>query len=145
MEFFTEYGEANMHKILEVIRKRSYGVVCAALDMHTGEIVAIKKMLPPSKGEFKDIFVVFELMKPFVLAVSCGPNVYIDNSNMDILLNIGYAPAIDIWSIGCIFAEVVTGKPLFPGKIIVHQFESITDHFRTRSAETTGSSLMQIR
>ncbi|KAK9025554.1 hypothetical protein V6N11_038418 [Hibiscus sabdariffa] len=43
IEFFTEYGEANMHKTLEVIRKGSYGVVCAALDMHTGEIVAIYK------------------------------------------------------------------------------------------------------
>lgn len=26
-----------------------------------------------------------------------------------------YSTAVDIWSIGCIFAEMVTGKPLFPG------------------------------
>lgn len=97
-DFFTEYGEANRYKILEVIGKGSYGVVCAAIDTHTGEKVAIKKindvfehisdairilrevkllrllrhpdiveikriMLPPSKREFKDIFVVFELME----------------------------------------------------------------------------------
>ncbi|KVI07885.1 Mitogen-activated protein (MAP) kinase, conserved site-containing protein [Cynara cardunculus var. scolymus] len=30
-----------------------------------------------------------------------------------------YTPAIDIWSIGCIFAEMLTGKPLFPGKNVI--------------------------
>lgn len=35
----------------------------------------------------------------------------------DILLgNEQYNAKIDIWSIGCIFAELVTGKPLFKGK-----------------------------
>lgn len=98
MDFFTEYGDANRYKILEVIGKGSYGVVCAAIDKHTREKVAIKKihgifehisdsirilrevkllrllrhpdivdiksiMLPPSKKEFKDIYVVFELME----------------------------------------------------------------------------------
>ncbi|KAK4779001.1 hypothetical protein SAY86_006529 [Trapa natans] len=97
-DFFTEYGEANRYKIVEVIGKGSYGVVCAAIDTHTGEKVAIKKihnvfghisdairvlrevkllrllrhpdiveikriMLPPSKREFRDIYVVFELME----------------------------------------------------------------------------------
>ncbi|KAK8706355.1 hypothetical protein V6N13_049924 [Hibiscus sabdariffa] len=36
MEFFTGYADASMHKILEVIGKGRYGVVCAALDMHIG-------------------------------------------------------------------------------------------------------------
>ena len=27
-----------------------------------------------------------------------------------------YTTAIDLWSIGCIFSEMVTGEPLFPGK-----------------------------
>lgn len=97
-EFFTDYGDANRYKILEVIGKGSYGVVCAAIDTHTGEKVAIKKindifehisdairilrevkllrllrhpdiveikriMLPPSKRDFRDIYVVFELME----------------------------------------------------------------------------------
>lgn len=96
--FFTEYGEANRYQLLEIIGKGSYGVVCAAIDTHTGEKVAIKKihdvfehasdairilrevkllrllrhpdivqikriMLPPSKRDFKDIYVVFELME----------------------------------------------------------------------------------
>lgn len=97
MDFFSDYGDANRYKIVQVIGKGSYGVVCAATDTHTGEKVAIKKihdvfehisdsirilreikllrllrhpdiveikriMLPPSKREFKDIYVVFELM-----------------------------------------------------------------------------------
>ncbi|KAL0362607.1 UNVERIFIED_CONTAM: Mitogen-activated protein kinase [Sesamum calycinum] len=47
-----------------------------------------------------------------------------------------YTPAIDIWSIGCIFAEVLTGKPLFPGKSVVHQLDLITDLLGTPSADT---------
>uniref|UniRef100_A0A0D3DQ55 mitogen-activated protein kinase n=1 Tax=Brassica oleracea var. oleracea TaxID=109376 RepID=A0A0D3DQ55_BRAOL len=97
-EFFTEYGEANRYEVQEVVGKGSYGVVASALDTHTGERVAIKKindvfdhvsdatrilreikllrllrhpdvveikhiMLPPSRREFCDIYVVFELME----------------------------------------------------------------------------------
>ena len=97
-EFFTEYGDANRYKIQEVIGKGSYGVVCSAIDLHTRQRVAIKKihnifehvsdaarilreikllrllrhpdiveikhiMLPPSRKDFKDIYVVFELME----------------------------------------------------------------------------------
>ncbi|EXB92410.1 Mitogen-activated protein kinase 10 [Morus notabilis] len=98
VDFFSEYGDANRYKIQEVIGKGSYGVVCSAIDTHTGEKVAIKKihdifehisdaarilreikllrllrhpdiveikhiMLPPSRRDFKDIYVVFELME----------------------------------------------------------------------------------
>lgn len=98
MEFFSEYGDANRYKIQEVIGKGSYGTVCSAVDTHTGEKVAIKKvhgifehisdaarilreikllrllrhpdiveikhiMLPPSIKDFKDIYVVFELLE----------------------------------------------------------------------------------
>ncbi|KAL2339132.1 hypothetical protein Fmac_013578 [Flemingia macrophylla] len=46
-----------------------------------------------------------------------------------------YTPAIDIWSIGCIFAEILTGKPLFPGKNVVHQLDLMTDFLGTPSPE----------
>ncbi|XP_047255702.1 mitogen-activated protein kinase 18 isoform X1 [Capsicum annuum] len=46
-----------------------------------------------------------------------------------------YIPSIDIWSIGCIFAEVLTGKPLFSGKSVVHQLDLITDLHGTPSAD----------
>ncbi|XP_004513982.1 mitogen-activated protein kinase 15 [Cicer arietinum] len=242
LEFFTEYGETNRYKILEIIGKGSYGVVCAAIDTHTGEKVAIKKiedafehisdairilrevkllrllrhpdivdikriMLPPSKREFKDIYVVFELMESDLhqvikanddlsrehhqfflyqmlraLKYMHSANVYhrdlkpkniLANSNCKLkVCDFGlarvafndaptsifwtdyvatrwyrapelcgsfsskYTPAIDIWSIGCIFAEVLLGKPLFPGKSVVHQLDLITDLLGTPLPET---------
>lgn len=47
-----------------------------------------------------------------------------------------YTPAIDIWSIGCIFAELLTGRPLIPGKNVVHQLDLITDLLGSPSSET---------
>ncbi|XP_039118819.1 mitogen-activated protein kinase 1-like [Dioscorea cayenensis subsp. rotundata] len=40
----------------------------------------------------------------------------------ELLLNSsGYTAAMDVWSVGCIFMELMQRKPLFPGKNIVHQ------------------------
>ncbi|XP_058182223.1 mitogen-activated protein kinase 15-like isoform X12 [Rhododendron vialii] len=47
-----------------------------------------------------------------------------------------YSAAIDIWSIGCIFAELLTGKPLFPGENHVHHLDLITDLLGTPSPES---------
>lgn len=242
MEFFSEYGDASRYKIQEVIGKGSYGVVCSAIDTHTDEKVAIKKihdifehisdaarilreikllrllrhpdiveikhiMLPPSRRDFKDIYVVFELMESdlhqvikanddltrehyqFFLYQLLRALKYIHTANVyhrdlkpkNILANANcklkicdfglarvafndtpttifwtdyvatrwyrapelcgsffskYTPAIDIWSIGCIFAEVLTGKPLFPGKNVVHQLDLMTDLLGTPSLDT---------
>ncbi|KAH7439004.1 hypothetical protein KP509_04G041000 [Ceratopteris richardii] len=244
VEFFTEYGEANRYKVFEIIGKGSYGIVCSAMDTHTGERVAIKRindifehvsdatrilrevkllrllrhpdiveikhiMLPPSPRDFKDIFVVFELMESdlhevikanddltpehyqFFLYQLLRALKYIHTANVfhrdlkpkNILANADcklkicdfglarvafqdtpttifwtdyvatrwyrapelcgsffskYTPAIDIWSIGCIFAEILTGKPLFPGKSVVHQLELITDVLGTPHPDVVG-------
>lgn len=241
-EFFTEYGEASRYQVQEVVGKGSYGVVGSAIDTHTGEKVAIKKindvfehvsdatrilreikllrllrhpdiveikhiMLPPSRREFRDIYVVFELMESdlhqvikanddltpehyqFFLYQLLRGLKYIHTANVfhrdlkpkNILANADcklkicdfglarvsfndapsaifwtdyvatrwyrapelcgsffskYTPAIDIWSIGCIFAEMLTGKPLFPGKNVVHQLDLMTDLLGTPSAES---------
>ncbi|KAK4283622.1 hypothetical protein QN277_000552 [Acacia crassicarpa] len=241
VNFFTEYGEGSRYRIEEVIGKGSYGVVCSALDTHTGEKVAIKKindifehvsdatrilreikllrllrhpdiveikhiLLPPSRREFKDIYVVFELMESdlhqvikanddltpehyqFFLYQLLRGLKYIHTANVfhrdlkpkNILANADcklkicdfglarvafndtptaifwtdyvatrwyrapelcgsffskYTPAIDIWSIGCIFAELLTGKPLFPGKNVVHQLDLMTELLGTPSLE----------
>ncbi|XRB05962.1 mitogen-activated protein kinase [Pycnococcus provasolii] len=231
--FFTEYGEGARYTLKEIIGKGSYGVVCSAIDNHTGERVAIKKindvfdhvsdatrilreiklvrhlkhpdivqlkhiLLPPSKNEFRDIYVIFELMETdlhqvikanddlsqehhqfFLYQMLRGmkfihsANVYHRDlkpknilANADCKLKIcdfglarpqfsdqpstvfwtdyvatrwyrapelcgsffaRYSPAVDIWSVGCIFAEILNGRPLFPGRNVVHQLELITD------------------
>ncbi|KAJ4797631.1 Mitogen-activated protein kinase [Rhynchospora pubera] len=174
------------------------------------DIVEIKHiMLPPSKKDFKDIYVVFELMDTdlhqvikanddltrehyqFFLYQMLRALKYIHTANVyhrdlkpkNILANANcklkicdfglarvafndtpttvfwtdyvatrwyrapelcgsffskYSPAIDIWSIGCIFAEILTGKPLFPGKNVVHQLDLITDLLGSPSNETVS-------
>jgi len=36
-----------------------------------------------------------------------------------------YTKAIDMWSVGCIFAEMLGAKPLFAGRDYVHQLNLI--------------------
>jgi p38 MAP kinase len=38
-----------------------------------------------------------------------------------------YDIEVDVWSAGCIFAEMLSGRPLFPGKDHVNQFSIITE------------------
>ncbi|KAL1815825.1 hypothetical protein ACET3Z_018399 [Daucus carota] len=52
------------------------------------------------------------------------------------LNNSKYPYAVDIWSIGCIFAEILTRKQLFPRTSLVHQLNLITDLLGTPSADT---------
>lgn len=43
----------------------------------------------------------------------------------EVLLKSSYASSVDIWSCGCIFAELHTRKPLFPGTSEVDQLSKI--------------------
>ncbi|XP_021889758.1 mitogen-activated protein kinase 3 [Carica papaya] len=46
----------------------------------------------------------------------------------EILLNSSdYTAAIDVWSVGCIFMELMNRKPLFPGRDHVHQLRLLTE------------------
>ena len=45
----------------------------------------------------------------------------------ELLLNCSeYTAAIDIWSVGCIFMEILKREPLFPGRDYVQQLNLIT-------------------
>ncbi|XP_054276561.1 mitogen-activated protein kinase 15 [Macrosteles quadrilineatus] len=61
-----------------------------------------------------------------------------------------YTKGIDMWSIGCILAEMILGKPLFPGSSTVNQVEKIMATIEPPSPKDVesvctgyGSSLLQ--
>lgn len=47
-----------------------------------------------------------------------------------------YTKAIDVWSVGCIFAELLGSKPLFPGDDYIHQLRIITDVLGALTADS---------
>ncbi|KIM34236.1 hypothetical protein M408DRAFT_325692 [Serendipita vermifera MAFF 305830] len=47
----------------------------------------------------------------------------------------GYDEAIDVWSIGCIFGELLNGKPIFQGKDYVDQLKCIFEYLGSPSDE----------
>ncbi|CAL1699833.1 unnamed protein product [Somion occarium] len=46
-----------------------------------------------------------------------------------------YTRAIDIWSVGCVLAEMLSGNPLFPGRDYHHQLSLILDVLGTPSLD----------
>ena len=44
-------------------------------------------------------------------------------------------PAVDVWSAGCVFAELLGRRPLFPGRDFVHQLSLITRYLGSPSGE----------
>lgn len=47
-----------------------------------------------------------------------------------------YSPCVDVWSVGCIFAEMFLRKPIFEGKIEIHQLQLIFETTGVPSEET---------
>jgi serine/threonine protein kinase len=45
----------------------------------------------------------------------------------EVILGVPYTTAIDIWSLGCVLAELATGYPLFPGENEVEQLACIME------------------
>ena len=68
----------------------------------------------------------------------------------DVLLgNKTYGTTVDMWSIGCIFAEMVTGKPLFPGNSETDQLKKIflimgtpTENYASSLTESSNLSYL---
>jgi len=57
----------------------------------------------------------------------------------ELLLNSSeYTAAIDVWSVGCIFMELMNRKPLFAGKDHVHQMRLVTELLGTPTESDLG-------
>ena len=52
-----------------------------------------------------------------------------------------YGPEIDVWAVGCIFVELMTGNPLFPGKNDMDMMRLILQMFN--GSEELPSALKQ--
>ncbi|KAI9931140.1 hypothetical protein ASPWEDRAFT_22997 [Aspergillus wentii DTO 134E9] len=58
----------------------------------------------------------------------------------EITLNLGgYTQAVDVWSVGCILAELLGGKPLFKGRDNVDQLQQILHYLGTPEEQTLAS------
>lgn len=56
----------------------------------------------------------------------------------EIMLNfVQYTEAVDIWAVGCIFAEMILRQPLFPGDDYIHQLELIIKVLGTPKQQDT--------
>lgn len=53
-----------------------------------------------------------------------------------------YGPSVDCWGVGCIFAELIIGKPLFPSKVELEQLEAI---FKVRSESCPFVSCVRLQ
>jgi len=49
-----------------------------------------------------------------------------------------YSKAVDVWSVGCILAELIARKPLFPGDDYIHQLQLITQKLGSPDPEDMG-------
>jgi len=49
----------------------------------------------------------------------------------EVILGMGYQEVVDIWSVGCIFGEMIRGQVLFPGTDHIDQWNKITQSLGT--------------
>uniref|UniRef100_H2Z3G1 Mitogen-activated protein kinase n=2 Tax=Ciona savignyi TaxID=51511 RepID=H2Z3G1_CIOSA len=58
----------------------------------------------------------------------------------ELMLSFGqYSQSIDIWSVGCIFAEMIGRRQIFPGKHYVHQLQLIISVLGSPSSDLVSS------
>ena len=58
----------------------------------------------------------------------------------EIILGIAYTPAIDVWSLGCILLELLTGQPVWPGESELDQLIHIVSTIGLPPAEVLAVS-----
>lgn len=63
----------------------------------------------------------------------------------EVILGVGYGPNVDVWSIGCIFAELIKGRVLFPGTDHIDQWTKIVEIVGTPGPEFTSRLQSTVR
>ncbi|XP_070068728.1 mitogen-activated protein kinase ERK-A isoform X5 [Drosophila takahashii] len=134
------------YKKLAYIGEGAYGMVVSADDTITSQRVAIKKISPFEHQTYcqrtlREITILtrfkHENICDFGLARIADPEH--DHTGFlteyvatrwyrapEIMLNSkGYTKSIDIWSVGCILAEMLSNRPIFPGKHYLDQLNHI--------------------
>lgn len=53
----------------------------------------------------------------------------------EVILGMGYDENVDIWSVGCIFGEMIRGQVIFPGSDHIDQWNKIIEQLGTPSRE----------
>jgi len=150
-----EYMETDLHaviraNILEEIHKQyiMYQAFKALLYMHSAKLVH-RDMKPSNlllNSECSMKVADFGLARS-LLAVQAGEGDAAENPVMtdyvatrwyrapEILAGSStYGTAVDLWSLGCIFGEMVGGKPAFPGTSTLDQLEKVADAIGPPSA-----------
>jgi len=116
---------------LDVVKNLLYQLLCGIAFCHEQKV--LHRDLKPQnllinkvKGELK--LADFGLARSFGIPVRSKSHevVTLWYRAPDVLMgSTKYSSTIDIWSTGCIFAEMVTSKPLFPGKSNEDQLQQI--------------------
>ncbi|XP_026474108.1 dual specificity tyrosine-phosphorylation-regulated kinase 2 isoform X2 [Ctenocephalides felis] len=58
----------------------------------------------------------------------------------EVILGLSYGPPIDMWSLGCILAELYTGYPIFPGENEVEQLACVMEVLGTPPEELINAA-----
>nr|BAM13294.1 MAP kinase 5 [Oryza punctata] len=117
------------------IGRGAYGIVCSVMNFETREMVAIKKIAncdlkicdfglarPSSESDMMTEYVVTRWYR--------APELLLNSTD--------YSAAIDVWSVGCIFMELINRQPLFPGRDHMHQMRLITEVIGTPTDDELG-------
>ncbi|CAN1253574.1 Mitogen-activated protein kinase homolog NTF4 [Linum perenne] len=148
--------------------KRTLREIKLLRHMDHENVVAIRDIIPPpQRDSFNDVYIAYELMDTdlhqiirsnqglseehcqyFLYQILRGLK-YIHSATEyvvtrwyrapELLLNSSdYTAAIDVWSVGCIFMELMDRKPLFPGRDHVHQLRLLMELIGTPSEAELG-------
>ncbi|WZZ82273.1 hypothetical protein YC2023_102845 [Brassica napus] len=151
----------------QIIAKRTLREIKRLRHLEHENIVGIKDIvLPPQRDAFEDVYIAYELMDTdldkliksnqeltkyhhqicdFGLSrvASDAMTQYVGTkwyrAPERLLSSSAYTSAIDVWSVGCIFLEMMTRTPLFPGRDRSDQLRSILEFLGSPTEDDIGS------